>query len=86
MPSITRYYAVFDETAQSYGPLIPAGNDALATRLFRNEVNRVDTTNLLYLYPDEYSLFFLFELDHDEGRVLQPQHPQFLVKGTALKN
>lgn len=57
----TKYYSVYDEGAQEYGPLFPAKNDHLACRFFFRMISDSDHKN-------EFKLYCMTEMDQESGQ------------------
>lgn len=79
-------YSIFDLKAQTFGFPFTAPTDGSAIRLFQNETNRADDTNLLYKHPADFILFKVGTFDIASGELtsFQPT-PERLVNGTEVQ-
>lgn len=77
-------YATRDSKTGEYNSPYFQPTDAAAIRLFRLEINRADTTNLLYNYPEDFELYRLGSFNLDAGEI-RPELT-LLAKGPQLKS
>lgn len=84
--SIQNMYSVFDLQAQSFGFPFTAKTDGAAIRIFANETNRSDDSNLLHNHPADFVLFAVGTFNSESGEVVafQPA-PTRLKSGTEVQ-
>lgn len=80
-----RFYSIRDNKAETFSSPFSALNDATAARMFQNEINRGTADNNMYLHPEDFQLFHIFNMDMETGGVMLPQVPKSLVSGLTLK-
>lgn len=88
---IKKFYAIMDTTAKLYLNPLEAKNHGDAIRLFTTFVNGDKEQSNIARYPQQFSLFHVFDLDDKTGVVgtydenqdkMQPQQsPQELING-----
>lgn len=87
LPNTGRELSIFaykDEKTGEFHPPFFQTTPQAAIRLFRTEVNRPGDNNLAYLYPEDYSLYYLGTFNQATGKI-EPQN-ELLIKGPAVKN
>lgn len=80
----TPMYCIKDLKAETFDTPFFQPTHTHAIRLFKMEVNREDTRNPIFLYPDEYGLFYLGTFHTGTGEV-KPELEQ-VASGTQVKN
>ncbi|WNK14666.1 MAG: nonstructural protein [Microvirus sp.] len=78
---IQTMYSVFDCKAEVYGVPFMAPNDLVAIRFFSVEVQRVDSTNMLFLYPVDYDLCAVGSFDVLRGILTGVDEPRLVAAG-----
>lgn len=79
-----QYFAIYDKKSLSYGQAFPSMTFGSAERSFKDSVNQSDTPHSKY--PEDFTLYYLFTLDDETGRVEQDDPPRVIVEALALKN
>jgi len=83
-PRTLHVFAIKDIRADEFNTPFFQPTHAHAVRVFKMEVNRQDSQNLINLYPEDFELWYLGEFRQADGN-LSPEL-QLIVKGTQLKN
>lgn len=75
-----KYYAVYDEVAKEFAPLFFAKNDDVARRMYKNVCveSRLD--------PNEFSLYFLMEIDNENGLVVTSDPREVALEVSVKSN
>ena len=81
---ILNVYAIYDSAAKAYMQPWYTNNDAIALRLFTDNINNKDD-NTLSNHPDQFTLFKLAEFDDNKG-TFQPIDPKSLGKAIEYKD
>lgn len=76
-------FAIKDEKTEEFHPPFFQTTAASALRLFKTEINRADPNNQAYLYPEDFSLYYLGTFNQGNGKI-EPAC-ELLVKGPATK-
>lgn len=78
-----KYFAIFDSKAQMFGGVFPSHTLGSAERSLKESVSNPDSTHAKY--PDDFSLYLLFELDDETGIISKTyEPPQLVVQASAL--
>lgn len=80
-----KIYTVYDRTAKIYGLPFFQPTDVVAIRAFRQEVNRANDTNTIYLNPEDFSLHQIGEFNNLDGAI-QPVEPVLVATAVSLIN
>jgi len=78
-------YVIKDKVAGTYNTPFFQPTDVHAVRAFRTEVNRKDEQNMIYLYPEEYSLHHIGTYNDDTGEI-NSKGNGLLIEGHKLKS
>lgn len=78
-----KIFSVYDKKARIYDRPFSVPSDAHAARSFQQEVNRADENNMLYQYPDDYTLYHIGDFDTEVGKIT-PQY-NLILEGSAAK-
>lgn len=62
-------YAIKDLEAKTMGTPFFQPSQPHAVRAFKTEINRADQTNTIYLYPEEFDLYYLGEFNEETGEI-----------------
>lgn len=62
-----KFYGIYDSKANHFAGVRPYSDDVSAVRDFELMVNTKNDNNLVSRYPEDFSLWFLFEFDDVEG-------------------
>lgn len=77
------YFAIFDEKAESFGPLFPATTLGAAERSFRESISNPDSPH--GKYPEDFALYRILDLDDSQGIVVETyEPPQLVVRASSL--
>lgn len=76
-------FAVKDEKTDEFHPPFFQTTPQAALRIFKTEINRVHETNQAYLYPEDFSLYYLGTFNQATGKI-EPE-TELLIKGPAVK-
>lgn len=76
-------YVVRDNKAGTYNTPFFQPTDIHALRAFRAEINRVNDSNYMYLYPEEYDLCHIGTFDEKNGQIAHDQ-VKLLANGKSL--
>jgi hypothetical protein len=77
-------YSVFDIKIETYGSLITLDNDEVAKREITTVVNKDDKTNW-QLYPQDYRLMKVAEIDDSKGIPVPYEQPIHVVDFHSVK-
>ena len=72
--------SVFDHAVGEYAPCMCVNSEAAASRIFTNEIRRVDPNNLLHSNKEDFTLYLVGEFDLDTGSVIT-NDPRVLIHG-----
>lgn len=59
-------------------------SDGAAIRGFQQEVSRLDSNNMLNLYPNDFSLYRTGFFDEDTGTITALLQPELVIEASAL--
>lgn len=76
-------FAIKDEKTGEFHPPFFQTTPQAAIRLFRTEINRAHDANQAYLYPEDFSLYYLGTFNQVTGKI-EPEN-ELLIKGPAVK-
>lgn len=79
--------AIYDVKAQAYMRPFFTPREAMAVRMFVDEVNRAAEDNPLYRHPEDYRLMFILEWDDESGQVVPSDQitPRLIVEAANVK-
>lgn len=77
-------YTIHDSKTRTYNTPFFQPADPAAIRMFKNEVNRADDRNNIYLNPEDFTLFRVGTFDIDTGETTGDEHTQ-IATATSLK-
>ncbi|AXH73745.1 MAG: nonstructural protein [Microviridae sp.] len=77
-------YIVRDVKAGAFNNPFVQQSDGAAIRSFQQEVNRVDTNNMINLYPADFSLYRTGSYDPDLGVISALSQPDLVVEAVSL--
>jgi len=93
---IKKHYSIFDTTAQCFLNPFECKNHADAIRLFTTFVNGDSKESNIALYPTQFMLFYMYDLDDKTGitgtysaetaTMDKQKPPRELINGAACKN
>lgn len=78
-----RIYSVFDAKMAVFSQLHIALTDAAAIRQFSDVINNKHEQNHFARHPEDYSLYFIGEMDDDSGELIASL-PKSLITASAL--
>lgn len=82
---ITKHFAIYDIQSEHYASVFAAPTLGAAERMFRDSVNKPDSPHAAH--PNDYRLYYMYDLDDETGLVKQEQTQPFLVcEGLSLVN
>ena len=76
--------AVFDQCVSAYAKPFFVPTDRAAVRSFVDEVRRQSPENLLFVHPEDYSLYKLATYDEDTGRFVCLEPPELLARAASF--
>lgn len=71
VPLVRKLYAIRDDRMKQFLPPVLLENDAVATRMFGDVVGRKDANNLVANHPEDFSLWYIGDIDLCTGAVVQ---------------
>lgn len=77
-------YAVRDRATDQYGTPMFLISSGQAIRSFTDEINRQESTNALYMHPDDFDLYALGSYDTHSGR-FNTEAPEQVAIGKNVK-
>lgn len=77
--------AVFDKAAECFGRPAFFSALGLAVRQFTDEINRAAQDNMMYLHPDDYTLYHMGSFEDTEGSFDLSNRPERLASGSSVK-
>ena len=80
----TKMFSIYDAKAESYVTPWFQPTFGLAERIFTDEVNNPEST--LNKHPEDYTLFYLGEMDQDTGKIETEATPKPLAKALEVNN
>lgn len=63
-----KYYAIYDKVAKNYSGLIEFQNDAVASRLFKNE--QKDKDSFISIKPEDFQLHYICAMEDETGEIV----------------
>lgn len=79
-----KLFSVFDAKLGEFAAPMVFPSNGVAIRSFSDEVKRSDSQNALSVHPEDYSLYFLGELDPESGVVECPTHPVLMIQAADV--
>lgn len=76
--------SVKDSAAQAFGRPIFVPTVAVATRSFRDEVNKKNANDDLSRHPSDFELYEIGEFDDATGIITMRESPQLIVRAKDL--
>ena len=76
--------AVRDAKSESFARPLFVQTKGIAIRSFEDEVNRVDESNMLNKYPEDFQLYSLGYYDDTTGTIT-PEAPMLIVSALDVK-
>lgn len=77
-------YVIKDKKAGTFNTPFFQPTDVHAVRAFKTEVNRQHEQNMMYLYPEEFSLYHIGTYD-DKAGTINGKGNGLMVEGHSLK-
>jgi len=80
--------AVRDREVDAFNRPIFVNSIGQATRMFRDEINRVSiqgNDNIMYQHPDDFDLYELGEWDEETGKFFMLEVPRQIAIGKDMK-
>lgn len=78
-------YAVFDRKAAAFDTPLFFPNDNVVIRSFARSVNTQNENNPWYLFPEDYSLFYIGTYDQEHG-TFESINPKPVVSASACRS
>lgn len=74
---ILKYFSVFDKKANLFGPVFSSHTLGSAERSLKESMSNPDSPH--GKYPDDFSLYHLFDFDDETGLIVDTHEPPLLV-------
>ena len=78
-----KIYSIQDSKSKSFGQVIIQRTHGEAERWFKHEVNKPQS--FLGQYPEDFDLFYLGEMDSNEGKIVGLSTPEHIIKATQVR-
>lgn len=82
-PRRLHIFSIKDTKANEFNAPFFQNNHETAIRIFRTEINRAEQTNLAFLYPEDFDLYYLGHINLDTGEITD--EVTLIAKGPTFK-
>ena len=79
-----KLFSVFDSKLGEFAAPMVFPSNGVAIRSFSDEVKRSDVQNALSVHPEDYSLYYIGELDPVSGDVECPMQPELMIRASDV--
>lgn len=84
--SILQICCVFDSAANMFNRPFYVPHIAMATRSFRDQVNKPDETNELYRHPEDFALYSLGQFEEETATFELHARPELIIRAKDIKD
>lgn len=80
---IVKHFAIYDKKTLHYSQVFPSQTHGSAERSFKDSVNNPESPH--HKYPEDFALYYLFDLDDESGQIVEAHSPpQLVTEASAL--